>query len=161
MFNITLSGCSEVQEHCDDADWGGGIAHWCPKTCGLCAGGGGPISKPGQSPPAMLHVSRQAKEGRSHLKRALCFDDDANLRHAAAKVGETVKNCEEVAEHCDHPEWGHGIMFFCPATCGLCNDCKDDDQHLIDLAAMYSITLSGCSDVVPHCGDPDWGHGLG
>merc|ERR1719422_68724 len=67
---------------------------------------------------AMLQVNHQANEQHSHLRRAICFDDDANFRHAAELVGQTVKGCADAAEHCTHREWGEGIMFFCPETCG-------------------------------------------
>merc|ERR1719195_1008609 len=89
----------------------------------------------------MLQVHRQAKEQRSHLRRALCFDDDANFRHAAAAVNETVTGCVDAAEHCDHPDWGVGIMFFCPETCGLCNDCIDHDVTAIILGEKYGMEL--------------------
>lgn len=112
---------------------------------------------------SMIQMHRQVKERHSHLRRAICFDDDANLRSAAARVNQTVKGCADVAEHCDHPEWGEGIMFLCPETCGLCNNCVDDDANLKKVAAIYNITLTGCSDqmVVDHCDDPYANHGLG
>merc|ERR1719414_1113337 len=109
-----------------------------------------------------MQVNRKAKEQLSHLRRAICFDDDANFVHAAATVNQTVKSCAEAAEHCDHPEWGEGIIFFCPETCGACGDCTDNDDKLISVAKEFNMTLTGCSDmeVVNHCGDPKYGHGL-
>merc|ERR1719264_1020507 len=59
-----------------------------------------------------MQVKRQATEKLSHFRRAICFDDDANFRHAAATVNQTVTGCADAAMHCDHPEWGEGIMFF-------------------------------------------------
>jgi len=101
--------------------------------------------------PTMLQISRQAQEQLGHSKRALCFDDDANLVHAAARENISVTSCVDVAEHCNHSEWGHGIMFFCPETCGMCNGCVDDHDKVIHAGQEQGITLTGCADVVEYC----------
>merc|ERR1719336_2265482 len=45
----------------------------------------------------------------------------------------------------------------------MCNGCMDDDDTLINLGKRFNKSLSGCSDseIVKHCDDPHWGHGLG
>merc|ERR1719195_1089765 len=92
----------------------------------------------------MLQVHRQAKEQRSHLRRALCFDDDANFRHAAAAVNEEVTGCADAADHCNDQDgvWTD-VMFFCPKTCNACNDCNDHDDAAVFLGDLYGLRLAG------------------
>jgi hypothetical protein len=70
-----------------------------------------------------------------------CADDDKHIAALAANGhGLTISGCAAVSDFCSHRKYGGVVQATCPATCGLCGPCADDDDHIAALASGHGLT---------------------
>jgi hypothetical protein len=90
----------------------------------------------------------------------LCADDDARAIALASGAGITISGCVDVQSFCEHTRYGSTLQATCPATCGVCSPCADDDARAIALASGVGITIGGCADGQSFCEHPKYGSTL-
>jgi len=93
----TIEGCADIAQFCDHEEYGPITQPLCPVTCGSC---------PTECPPAAPDAG--------------CVDDDCAMVAKVASMGSTIESCADVAQFCDHEEYGPITQPLCPVTCGSC-----------------------------------------
>jgi surface protein len=89
-----------------------------------------------------------------------CADNDARIVFFASGHGLTISGCADVGDFCAHRQYGRILQATCPATCGLCEPCVDDDDHAAALANLHGLTVSGCHALAAFCAHGKYGSTL-
>jgi hypothetical protein len=94
----------------------------------------------------------------------VCADDDNRIAWMASASGHghglTIGGCADLWDFCAHLKYGSTLQAICPASCGLCGPCADDDGRMAAMAKDHGLTISGCADVTAFCGHRKYGSAI-